>query len=103
LQKVGEIKKKYMEINIEKLQNTNFYNSNIKQDIQNKKIENCFLDPVGYIGNRPKDFKGDFHEDDAWAIDIYTIKERYPRTCYLYTSEFEYNEDLMKFEKVAIT
>ena len=68
--------------------NTNFYNSYLRRDIKNKSIENCKINQTGYIGNRPEDCK-----DDSWALDVYT-EDNFVKTCYLYTSEFEYKSDV---------
>ena len=51
------------------------------------------LRPCGYVGNRPFDFTGDFHEDDTWAIDQYDEDGEQIYESFLYTSEFEYEQD----------
>ena len=71
----------------------NIYNSYLRDDIENANIYDTKLIPQGYIGNRPNDFKGDFHEDDTWAIDCFT-NDGIEVTTYLYSSEFEYDNDV---------
>lgn len=74
--------------------NANLINNlDLRSDIENENIFGCNLYPQGYVGNRPSDFKGDFHEDDTWAIDCYT-EDGMEVESYLYSSEFEYKEDL---------
>jgi hypothetical protein len=71
----------------------------LRSDIENNNIFGTVLVSQGYVGNRPTDAEGEY-EDDTWAIDCLT--EDGDCVCaYLYTSEFEYNEDcamLKEFE-----
>lgn len=52
-----------------------------------------YLKAEGYIGNRPKGFIGDFHEDDTWAIDQWDEDKEVVYQSFLYTSEYEYKQD----------
>ena len=70
----------------------NINNLDLRSDIENANIYGTKLVPQGYVGNRPTDFIGE-HEDDTWAIDCYT-SDGMEVESYLYTSEFEYNEDI---------
>lgn len=67
--------------------------SSLISDIKNNNILGCVLRTEGYVGNRPSNFKGEFHEDDTWAIDV-IHEEGQCETSYLYVSEFEYDEDV---------
>lgn len=76
-----------MELEYDKINNLD-----LRSDIENDNIIGCKLKAQGYIGNRPTNFDGE-HEDDTWAIDCFNSDE----VCvdsYLYTSEFEYQEDI---------
>lgn len=63
----------------------------LRSDIENNNIFGGILVSSGYVGNRPEIFNGN-HPDDTWAIDLYVNDTT--ESAYLYTSEFEYNEDL---------
>jgi len=64
------------------------------EDEENEPIINTRLMACGYVGNRPIDFKGVFHEDDTWAIDQYDEDGEQSYVSFLYVSESEYEEDL---------
>lgn len=66
---------------------------NLRSDIENNNIYDCYLVPQGYVGNRPADCEEEFHEDDTWAIDCLTNDEMVVES-YLYVSEYEYNQDV---------
>lgn len=63
------------------------------EDEENESMMFTNLLACGYVGNRPSDFEGGFHEDDTWAIDQYDEDGEMVYESFLYTSEFEYNED----------
>lgn len=68
----------------------------LRSDFENEEDEpliNTYLKAEGYIGNRPTDFKGEFHEDDTWAIDQYDEDGEIVYQSFLYTSQFEYEQD----------
>ena len=71
----------------------------LRTDLENDNISNCILIPQGYVGNRPSTFIGE-HEDDSWAIDVMG-EEGECFTSYLYTSEFEYKEDVKLIKPFA--
>lgn len=70
----------------------------LRSDLENDMIIGGVLRAVGYIGNRPSSFVGDFHEDDTWAIDC-NDEDGNPITSYLYVSEYEYNQDVKLIER----
>lgn len=80
------------------LDHVELYNSDLRADLNSRKIKGNVLRTQGYVGNRPRDFKGDFHEDDTWAIDCLD-EDGIPVTSYLYVSEYEYNQDVEKIFK----
>lgn len=82
---------------IKKIGNHHFYNLKLREAIEKGEIDNCIIVKAGYVGNRPADCKDEFHEDDTWALDIYT-EDNFILTCYLYAGEFEYNKDIEKLE-----
>ncbi len=65
----------------------------LRSDLENNNIYGCDLVAEGYIGNRPSDFVGE-HEDDTWAIEVGIGEDDGGDISYLYTSEYEYNQDL---------
>jgi hypothetical protein len=65
----------------------------LRSDIENNNIFACVLRAEGYVGNRPADCEDEFHEDDTWAIDCLT-EDGMVVGSYLYSSEFEYDEDI---------
>lgn len=65
----------------------------LRTDIENLNIVNCRLKVVGYVGNRPANVLGSGHEGDKWAIECIS-EVGAETTSYIYTSKFEYNEDL---------
>lgn len=65
----------------------------LRSDIENNNIYDCILRTEGYVGNRPSDFEGEYHEDDTWAIDCFSQDGQIVGS-YLYVSEFEYNQDV---------
>ena len=65
----------------------------LRSDLENDNIKGCVLRTEGYVGNRPKDFIGEEHEDDTWAIDCLTENGDVV-VSYLYVSEYEYNQDV---------
>jgi hypothetical protein len=73
-------------------------NLDLRSDLENANIFGCVLRTQGYIGNRPRDFKGDFHEDDTWAIGCFT-EDGNVVTSYLYVSQYEYNQDVSRIFK----
>lgn len=86
---------------IRRVENINFQNFDLRRDIRDGSIDDCYIKKAGYVGNRPSDCKDEFHEDDTWAIDVYT-KDNFVVTSYLYVSEFEYNKDLKFIENASI-
>ena len=82
---------------IKRIKNSHFYNLKLRAAIEDGTIDNCIIDKADYIGSRPEDCKDEFHEDDSWALDVYT-EDNLIVTCYLYSSEFEYNKDVEKLE-----
>ena len=78
---------------INNVQQDKLNNLDLRSDIENNNIYDTVLKSQGYVGNRPSDFEGENHEDDTWAIDCFT-KDGFVVDSYLYTSEYEYNEDL---------
>jgi hypothetical protein len=86
-----------IKLDIKRIQNHHFYNIKLREDTEKGTIDNCIVVKSGYIGNRPKNCRDEFHEDNTWALDVYT-EDNFILTCYLYTSEFEYNKDVEKLE-----
>ena len=68
-------------------------NLDLRSDLENNNIFATKLVGQGYVGNRPSNFEGSFHEDDTWAIDCH-INDGSEVENYLYISEHEYNEDI---------
>tara|TARA_R110000851_G_scaffold196444_3_gene347413 strand:+ start:12864 stop:13421 length:558 start_codon:yes stop_codon:yes gene_type:complete len=64
----------------------------LRSDIENGNILDCVLRFSGYVGNRPSDCEDEEHEDDTWAIDVLN-EDGEPVESYLYSSEYEYNQD----------
>jgi hypothetical protein len=64
----------------------------LRSDIKNGNILDCVLRFSGYVGNRPSDCKDKEHEDDTWAVDV-LYEDEMSDTAYLYSSEYEYNQD----------
>lgn len=79
-----------------KIKHDDLFNLDLRSDIENNNIYSCVLRPVDYIGNRPKEFKGQ-HEDDTWAIDCFTECGNVVGS-YLYSSECEYVQDINLLE-----
>lgn len=77
-------------INYDKINNLDLRSA--FEDEENEPIISTNLVAVGYVGNRPSDFVGE-HEDDTWAIDQYDEDGETIYQSFLYTSEYEYNED----------
>ena len=68
----------------------------LRSDFENEEEEPLiftYLVASGYVGNRPNDFEGDFHEDDTWAIDQWDEDKEVLYQSFLYSSEFEYKQD----------
>lgn len=65
----------------------------LRSDLENDNIAGHILQTEGYVGNRPSDCTDEFHEDDTWAIDLYD-QDGNEITSYLYTSKYEYLEDV---------
>lgn len=65
----------------------------LRSDLENSYIYDTYLVPKGYVGNAPVEIMGEEHEDDTWAIDLETTDGMVVDS-YLYTSEFEYEQDL---------
>jgi len=68
-------------------------NQKLYWDLVQGRIGECKLVPCGYVGNRTETYEGQFHPDDSWAIDLST-EEGMIVDSYLYTSEYEYKQDL---------
>ncbi len=71
-------------------------NLDLRSDFENEEDEPLictYLKAEGYVGNRPKDYDGEFHEDDTWAIDQWDEDKEQVYQSFLYTSEYEYNQD----------
>lgn len=79
--------------NIKSFKTNLLNNPNLRSDLKNNNIYDTYLVPQGYVGNRPSDFKEEYHEDDTWAIDAVT-EDNLTVDSYLYVSEHEYKEDL---------
>lgn len=62
------------------------------EDEENEPMIFTNLKSEGYVGNRPSNFEGE-HEDDTWAIDLYDEDAEICICSFLYTSQFEYEED----------
>ena len=69
----------------------------LRSDLEGNRINKCTLKFEGYVGNRPTDFEGEYHEDDTWAIDV-EYKGNVIES-YLYTSEYEYEQDIKTLTK----
>lgn len=83
---------------VENIQYDSINSLDLRSDIENNNIIGCTLELQGYVGNRPSDFKGEEHEDDTWAIDCLN-EDGSVIDSYLYSSEYEYNEDVKLFNK----
>lgn len=60
------------------------------EDEESEPILHTFLEPQGYVGNRPKCC---YDEDDTWAIDQFDEDGEIIYNTFLYTSENEYEQD----------
>lgn len=73
------------------------YNSYLRSDFENEKEEpmiNTYLKAERYVGNNPEYFDlGLEGEDDTWAIDQYDEDGEEFYQSFLYTSQFEYEQD----------
>ena len=77
-----------------------WYSADLKQFLSNDRFqgEGIVLRCEGYIGNRPLLHKEGHHEDDTWAIDVLGENAN-PLASFLYTSEYEYQEDIKELAK----
>lgn len=80
-------------------------NAELTKDILKEKSEEVLGEVKivfsGYVGNRPSDFYGAYHEDDTWAIDIKT-DENQELYSYLYTSNRDYINDVGVITKYSL-
>ena len=71
----------------------------LRSDLENGNIKGCILKCEGYVGNRPSDCEDEEHEDDTWAIDL--IENDSIEKGYLYSSKYEYEEDVKLLKEFA--
>jgi hypothetical protein len=72
-------------------------NLDLRSDFENEEDEpiiNTYLKAEGYVGNNPEYFDlGLEAEDNTWAIDQWDEDEEVVYQSFLYTSQYEYEQD----------